>query len=48
MKKYVYKGTTPDVFIEGVGIVKVDEPFETEIEINNPDIEEVKGKEVKK
>jgi len=42
MKKYVYKGNTPEVQIPGVGVVKKDVPFETEIEINNPDFEEVK------
>lgn len=42
MKKYIYKGNTPEVEVHGVGIVKKNEPFETEIEIVNPDFEEVK------
>lgn len=48
MKKYVYKGNTPDVEVHGVGIVKRNEPFETDLEIVNPDFEEVSKSETKR
>lgn len=46
-KTYKYIGNAPEIAVPHYGIVKKDEPFVYEGELNNPDFEEVKEEKKK-
>lgn len=47
-KKYIYKGSAPEVEVPNHGIVKNGEVFEVDFEIKNTDFQEVTKEDHKK
>lgn len=47
-KKYIYKGSSPEVEVPNFGIAKNGEIFEVDFVISNPDFQEVTKEDHKK